>query len=145
MEVTINNMAYLKTQSPVKLRAPLKHYVTDDYFYPVTTIDQIIMDDSSKLNNYSIISSQIISSTLSYNNWYEVNGQYVQVLLINGLTEEYNVNIKVAYTGKLNTDRSLVKSASFVSYAKQDNDIITFYCLKNKPIVDIPIEIEVKI
>lgn len=37
-------MAYLKPQSPIKDR-------DGDYIYPLTTVDQVIMPDGSRLNN----------------------------------------------------------------------------------------------
>lgn len=41
-------MAYLKPQSP------LKDFNTGDYIYPLTTADQIIMSDGSRLNTNAI-------------------------------------------------------------------------------------------
>ena len=40
-------MAYLKPQSP------LKHTGSSDYFYPLTTADQVIMEDGTRLNSYN--------------------------------------------------------------------------------------------
>lgn len=37
-------MAYVKPQSP------LRDKKSGDYFYPLTTVDQVIMDDDTRLN-----------------------------------------------------------------------------------------------
>lgn len=37
-------MAYLKPQSPLQ-------HKDGDYFYPLTTVDQVIMEDGSRLNS----------------------------------------------------------------------------------------------
>lgn len=130
-------MAYLKPQSP------LMCHKTDIYFYPVTTRDQIIIDDNSKLNDYSVVSIKEETNTLLSTNWIENNGQYVQSIIVKDLIEDYNVEIKIAYTGDLDADLLINRSAGYIKYAKQDNDEIIFYCIENKPIVDIPIELEV--
>ena len=43
-------MAYLKPQSP------LYHKKEDTYFYPLTTVDQVIMDDGSRLGGFNLLS-----------------------------------------------------------------------------------------
>jgi hypothetical protein len=42
-------MAYLKPQSPLR-------HKSGDYFYPLTTADQVVMDDGSRLNTLNYIS-----------------------------------------------------------------------------------------
>ena len=42
-------MAYLKPQSPLQ-------HKSGDYFYPLTTADQVVMDDGSRLNTLNYIS-----------------------------------------------------------------------------------------
>ena len=130
-------MDYPKPQSPLQNK-------NEDYFYPLTTSDQIIVDDK-RLPDYSIISDEDINITLFTSKWIEVNGQYRQSVTIKDLTEDYNVSAKLAYTGFYETDLLIEKNAVCIKYAKQDDDRITFYCLRNKPKIDIPIELEVGI
>lgn len=59
-------MAYLKPQSPLKNN--------DDYIYPLTTVDQIIMEDGSRLSN-NINSLNIISKTTVAD-----NGKFLRVV-----------------------------------------------------------------
>lgn len=132
-------MVYLKPQSP------LKRNKSNDYFYPITTMDQIIVDENSRLNDYSIISTREINVVLSTDNWIANSNSYSQTIKINDLNEDYNVDVKIAYTSDLEKDLLIGKSASCINYAKQDNDKITFYCLNKNPTNDIPIEIEVSV
>ena len=60
-------MAYLKPQSP------LYHKTEDAYFYPLTTADQVIMEDGNRLN-VAIDSLNIISKTTT-----EDNGKFFRV------------------------------------------------------------------
>lgn len=128
---------YLKPQSPLQNR-------NEDYFYPLTTFDQIMMDDKH-LSNYPIIFDEDINITLSTFKWIKVNGQYKQSVTIDNLSEDYNVRAKLSYTGNYETDLLINENAAYIKYAKQDNNRITFYCLGSKPQVDIPIELEVGI
>ena len=129
----------------LKPQSPLQEHTNDHYFYPITTIDQIIVDDTSRLNDYSIITNKEILSTLLASNWIEVNGRYIQSITIEDLNESYNAEVKIAYTDNFESDLLINNAASCVNYAKQNNGIISFYCFKNKPEYDIPIIVEVKI
>ena len=128
-------MAYPKPQSPLKNR-------NEDYFYPLTTSDQIIVGDK-RLPDYSIVSDKNVSATLSLSNWVEANGQYKQTIEIENLTEDYNVRAKLAYTDDYEKNLSILENAAYIKYAKQDDNRITFYCLDSQPQVDVPIELEV--
>ena len=130
-------MEFIKPQSPLQ--------VGDSYFYPITTMDQIIVDENSRLNDYSIISTREINVILSANNWIANGNSYSQTIKINGLTEDYNVNVKIAYTDNLEKDLLISKASNYIKYAMQNNNKVTFYCLEDKPIVDIPIELEVSV
>lgn len=48
-------MAYLKPQSPIKNG--------EDYIYPVTTADQIILSDGSRLEKNGVINSMLPTPT----------------------------------------------------------------------------------
>ena len=47
-------MAYLKPQSPLQDKS------SGDYFYPLTTADQVIMEDGSRLNNLGAMSMELL-------------------------------------------------------------------------------------
>ena len=129
-------MAYIKPNSPLRFNK------SNNYFYPITTADQIVVDDK-KLTDYISLSNQEIHTVLSANNWREADGQFIQNIIINNLTEDYNVDVKIAYTDNLENDLLINKSANYIKYAMQNYNKITFYCLNKKPNIDIPIELEV--
>ena len=106
-------MAYLKPQTPLQNK-------TEDYFYPLTTSDQIIVGDK-RLPDYSIISDNEINMILFAFNWVEVNGQYEQTIEIENLTEDYNVRAKLAYTDDYEKDLSILENAAYIKYAKQNS------------------------
>ena len=56
---------YLKPQSPIR--------VEDTYIYPLTTVDQVIMEDGNRLN-VAMDSLSIISKTTT-----EDNGKFLRV------------------------------------------------------------------
>lgn len=128
---------YLKPKSPLQNR-------NEDYFYPLTTSDQILVGDK-RLPDYSIISDEDINVMLYASQWAEVNGQYKQSVTIDNLTEDYNVRAKLLYTGNYDEDLLINENAAYIKYAKQDDNRITFYCLDSQPQVDLPIELEVYI
>lgn len=126
----------------LKLQSPLQN--TENYIYPLTTSDQIIVEDKH-LSDYSILSDNELIITLSKDKWIRVNGQYKQSVTIKDLTEDYTVSAKLAYTGVYETDLLIEKNATHIKYAKQDDNRVTFYCLKGTPIIDIPVELEVTV
>lgn len=125
-------MTYLKPQSP------LQEYSNNNFIYPITTVDQIIINDTNRLHDY-IVSDREVESSLSLDNWIFKDNQYEQSIIVKNLNENYNIDVKIKYTGDLNTDLLIKQSANCINYAKQNNEIITFYCLNNKPESYIPI------
>jgi hypothetical protein len=64
-------MAYLKPQSPLQ-------HKDGDYFYPLTTADQVIMEDGSRLNTSINKGSSSTNIVLAHNLWVD-NEQTVNV------------------------------------------------------------------
>ena len=125
---------YLKPQSP------LYHKTEDAYFYPLTTADQIIMEDGNRLN--TVFKSTVRKTvTLLANNW-SAKAPYTQTITFFDVNfDDLKIDVHVAYTGNKASDLELSKGYSCVSYVKKDGNSITFSCLKNKPAIDIPVEI----
>lgn len=122
-------MPYLKPQNPIKLG--------EDYIYPLTTSDQVILNNGNRLN--SLFKKTIRENiTLLSSDWSEVI-PYTQTITLNESTDDYNVDANVIYGG--DNDVALNKAASCISYIKKNHKEITFYCLKKKPEIDIPAEI----
>ena len=124
-------MSYLKPQTPIQLE--------DNYIYPLTTADQVIVGNGNRLNSLfkKTIQENII---LRASNWSETL-PYTQTITLTESVDDYKVDANVIYTGNDNTDSALNKAAGCLSYIKKNHKEITFYCLKKKPEIDIPIEI----
>lgn len=122
---------YLKPQSP------MYHKKEDTYFYPLTTSDQVIIDKDNRLNSLfkKTIQENIV---LSSSNWSDTL-PYTQTITLNHSTDDYNMDANIMYDGS--NDVSLNKAAGCISYIKKNHKEISFYCLKKKPDVDIPIEV----
>lgn len=67
-------MAYLKPQSPLQ-------HKDGDYFYPLTTADQVIMEDGSRLN--SVLGNGGSSGSALPSITEEDNGKFLRV--VNGV------------------------------------------------------------
>lgn len=125
--------SYLKPQSP------LYHKKEDVYFYPLTTVDQVVMEDGERLN--TIFKKTIKENiTLLTSGWSET-APYIQTITLTESTDDYNVDADIMYSGDAASDLALNKAASCLTYVKKNHNEITFYCLNNKPEIDIPIEI----
>lgn len=127
---------------PEKPQSPLYHKKEDAYFYPLTTADQVLVDDK-KLSDYTIISIREVPFVLQKDKWNLNNDLYSQSIVVKDLTESYNASVKLTFTENLDTNLLIAENAPYIKYAIQDNDTITFYCLENKPNINIPIEVEV--
>ncbi len=120
---------YLKPQTPIQLN--------ENYIYPLTTADQVILNNGNRLNSLfkKTIKETVVLRTTS---WSETK-PYTQTITLTESTDDYNVDANVAYGDGDNV--ALNKAAGCISYIKKNHKNITFYCLKSKPEVDIPIEI----
>ena len=120
---------YLKPQSPIKFE--------DNFIYPLTTADQVITSTGERLN--SLFKKTIKeSATLEVANWSDTL-PYTQTITLRESTDNYNVDANVAYGDGDNA--ALHAAAGCISYIKKNHKEITFYCLKEKPMINIPVEI----
>lgn len=123
-------MSYLKPQTPIQLE--------DNYIYPLTTADQVILGNGNRLN--SLFKKTIQENiTLLASGWSK-SAPYTQTIILTESTDDYKVDANVIYGGD-ELDIALNKAAGCITYIKKNHKKITFYCLKNKPEIDIPIEI----
>ena len=126
-------MAFIKPQSPIK------DFNTGDYIYPLTTADQVVMPDGSRLN--SVFKHTVKKEvTLLASDWSGA-APYIQTITVDEYVDDLQVDANIIYSGDLSADESLNKAASCLSYIKKNGKAITFYCLKSKPEIDIPVEI----
>lgn len=123
-------MSYLKPQTPIELGG--------NYIYPLTTADQVILGNGNRLN--SLFKKTIQENiTLLASNWSDTL-PYTQTITLTESVDDYKVDANVMYNGNEN-DTALNKAAGCLSYIEKNRKEIIFYCLKNKPEIDIPVEI----
>lgn len=121
---------YLKPQTPLQ-------HQSGDYIYPLTTSDQIIIDKDNRLNSlFKKTIKEIV--TLQVAGWSDTK-PYTQTITLNHSVDDYDVDANVAYGDEDNA--ALHAAAGCLSYIKKNNNTITFYCLKKKPDIDLPVEI----
>ena len=88
-------MSYLKPQNPIKLG--------EDYIYPLTTSDQVILNNGNRLN--SLFKKTIKENiTLLSSDWSEAL-PYTQTITLNESTDDYNVDANVVYGGETNNQK----------------------------------------
>ena len=126
-------MAYLKPQTPIQ------DFNTGDYIYPLTTIDQVVMSDGSRLNNIFKHSVKK-EATLLASNW-SSEAPYTQAIALGEDVTDLKVDANIIYSGDYSIDRRLNQASSCLSYIKKNGKEIICYCLKDKPEIDIPVEI----
>lgn len=156
---------YKKPQSPLQYDG--------QYFYPLTTIDQVILDEDTRLNavlNNLVYSEEekIESSLVPLDadtlggkgpedyakapikkqitilaNFWSSSAPYTQVISVENITDSDNPHIFPIYSDNLNTAIAQKEAWSNISRAKSGSNSITFYCFEEKPAIDIDVQIEV--
>lgn len=91
------------------------------------------------------LSKKKYPATLLSAGWTSTGGMYTQMILNNAIVGDDNESVKSwpKYTGTKSTDEAIRDACAAVTYAKTSAGAITFYCLEDKPEVDIPIMVEV--
>ena len=83
--------------------------------------------------------------TLLAAGWVEASGVYIQRILNSAIFGDDNESVKSwpVYPGEKSADEQIRIACNSVTYAKTSQGAITFYCLDDAPIVDIPVIVEV--
>lgn len=142
---------YLKPQSP------LYHKTEDAYFYPLTTVDQIIMEDNTRLNDKindivntsTQISNSMINKaetvlctgTFLVDNW-SSEAPYTQTINVKNLLEADNPLIDVNLADAADAS-AVIEGWMLVGRVVANNGQLTGYCYNEKPTVDIPMILKV--
>lgn len=107
-------MAYLKPQSP------LRENSSGDYFYPLTTADQVIMEDGSRLNGYLSEQYNVVSETID-----TINNSKISMELIweNADTSSIFEGQTVSLASAANYDTFLIEFTSnhYPVFARKNN------------------------
>lgn len=130
---------YLKPQSPIQLN--------DNYIYPLTTIDQVIMPDGDRLNvtidnlNKKVeqrVTTETLKGVLSVNSWSN-DPPFIQSINIPGLLFEDYPIVDIDLSG-VDDVQSVIEGWNFVGRmtVPADNTAVA-YCYEEKPTVNIPL------
>ena len=135
----------------VKPQSPLYHKTEDAYFYPLTTADQVIMEDGGRLNVKldvlsenieNIATTETFKGTLLANNW-SSSAPFTQTVNIPGLlSSDYPfVDIDLSEVADA---QSVIEGWNNVGRVTVDSDnTVIGYCYKEKPTIDIPMVFKV--
>lgn len=133
----------------LKPQRPLTH--NNNYIYPLTTVDQIIIEDGSRLNvKLDVLSENIenmattetFKGTLLANNW-SGSAPFTQTVNIPGLlSSDYPfVDIDLSEVADA---QSVIEGWNNVGRVTVDSDnTVIGYCYKEKPTIDIPMVFKV--
>ena len=134
---------FVKPQSPIRIE--------DTYIYPLTTIDQVVMNDGGRLNvKLDVLSENIenmattetFKGTLLANSW-SSSAPFTQTVNIPGLlSSDYPfVDIDLSEVADA---QSVIEGWNNVGRVTVDSDnAVIGYCYKEKPTVDIPMVFKV--
>lgn len=156
---------FLKPQSPLSKDGT--------YFYPLTTADQVILDDNSRLNQTleqlvyaeeyggDVATISVNADTLGGKTVDEFaqaplrksatilasgwsdSAPYTQILTVGDITVDDAPHISPVYSDDLTIAISQKEAWGKVSRAKTGNNTITFICFEEKPVVNINVQIGV--
>lgn len=128
-------MAFLKPQSPLSKG--------NDYFYPLTTSDQVIMSNGSRLED--IVGKTINTTiTLYANGWSEAT-PYTYAISIPNLTNKTQIKIYPIFPDGLEEKKMYKKECAKICHCEQEESILIFECWEEIPNIDININVEISI
>ena len=128
-------MAFLKPQNPMTKGS--------DYFYPLTTADQVIMDGGYRLND---IVGKVKKSTITlYANGWSAEAPYCYSIGVDGLSDKVNMKMLPQYPDDFEGKQAMKAETAKISFASRNDNILTFECWEEVPTIDIPVDIEIDI
>lgn len=124
---------YLKPQSP------LYHKEKDNYFYPLTTVDQVIMEDGSRLNNRINNITTVYTGTFSADGWNGTSAPYTQTLTISGMQVSDNPLVDVNLENVSDAVGVIAEWALIGRMTVTADNTVVGYCYEEKPTINIPV------
>lgn len=128
-------MAFLKPQSPLAKG--------NDYFYPLTTADQVIMDGGYRLDQ--IVGKVEKSIVTLYQNGWSTAAPYSYSIVVKGLADDLNMKVFPHYSDDFAEKQVLKEEFAKVSFCSRQGNIVTFECWDEIPSVDIDVDIEINV
>lgn len=126
-------MAFLKPQSPLQK--------DNDYFYPLTTMDQIIVDENYRMND---LVGRIQKSTFTlYSNKWSSSYPYTQSISINGLSDDKNFKFYPKYPNDIESKKQIKNEYNKIDFTSNSGNVLTFECWDDIPDINIEMIIEI--
>lgn len=126
-------MAFLKPQSPLQK--------DNDYFYPLTTMDQIIVDENYRMND---LVGRIQKSTFTlYSNKWSSSYPYTQSISINGLSDDKNFKFYPKYPNDIESKKQIKNEYNKIDFTSNSGNVLTFECWDDIPDINIEMVIEI--
>ena len=128
-------MAFLKPQSPLTKG--------NDYFYPLTTADQVIMQGGYRLDQ--IVGAVEKSTITLYANGWSAEAPYSQSIVVEGLDDNLNMKMLPHFPEDFEGKQAMKEETAKISFASRNGSILTFECWDEVPTIDIPVDIEINV
>ena len=128
-------MAFLKPQSPLAKG--------DDYFYPLTTADQVILKGGARLED---VVGKIDRNTYTlYQNGWSVEAPYCYSIVVKGLTDKINMNVYPCFPEGFEDKVTYKEELNKITHCERNGSIVTFECWEEIPNIDLNVDIEMNI
>lgn len=95
--------------------------------------------------NKAYVDTVTVSVKLNATDWSGSAAPFTQAVAVEGLSDDKFACVHPVYPGAQKANLAMKEACACVGYAKRSGQTITFYCLEEKPSVNIPIEVEVSI
>ena len=133
-----------------KPQSPLYDFTNDFYFYPLTTADQVILEDGNRLNtvlpesaNVQKILNQLLLGTtifLPQTGWVGESAPYSQTVSVEGMTSDRK------FWGLTSEDTlenmvEINKALSLIQAIESGEGVVTFYA-SQKPEIDLTVNLK---
>ena len=128
-----------------KPQSPLYDFTNDFYFYPLTTADQVILEDGKRLNTVllesenvqKILNQLLLGTTISLpqTGWTGENEPYSQVIEVEGMTSDRKF-LGLTSEDSLENMPEINKALGLVYGIESGEGIVTFYA-SQKPEIDL--------
>ena len=131
-------MAFFKPQSPLN--------VNGNGIYPLTTYDQIVLQDGSRWDGKTFLTNILAYSktiNLPVQNWTD-EAPYIQSIEFPGLEEDDLVNMDISMKeATVSTASTIPENWGYVGRSLAEKNLITFFCYESKPEIDLTVNVQV--
>lgn len=130
-------MAFLKPQSPLARG--------DDYFYPLTTADQVILSNGLRMED--MVGKTRTQTITLYQNGWSAQAPYCYSITIQGLNDKIPARVYPVYPSDVSLDSKIAykEELAKITHCERDGMIMTFECWEDVPAMDLVVEVEMSV